>query len=885
MEKLIIYPLKILNISEYFQIISSRFKQGNATEHTYRGDLSQLVESLVKGISCTNEPKRQQCGAPDYILTKGEIPIGYIEAKDIGESLDKTEKSEQIKRYKASLDNLFITDYLEFRLFRNGEKIASVKIAELDEGKLKPLKGNWDQFDSLIKDFCTYSGQTIKSAPKLAKIMAGKAKLMQDIIFKALKDEAETTLRDQMEAFKQVLIHDIDEATFADIYSQTIACGIFAARFHDETLEDFSRKETAELVPKSNPFLRKLFHYIAGYDLDDRLVWIVDALAEVFRACDLKKILKEFGSSTQRNDPIIHFYETFLAEYNPKLRKSKGVYYTPEPIVNFIVRAVDEILKTDFALPMGLADTSQIEIDSEVYDGKKYKKVKQKIDKVQILDPATGTGTFLSEVIKLVYKNFEGQQGIWSKYVDEHLIPRLNGFELLMASYAVAHLKLDLLLQETGYKPKDPKNPQRFRVFLTNALEEAHPHSGSLFATWLSAEAQEANEIKKNTPVMVVMGNPPYSVSSSNKGEWILELIKEYKKDLNEKNINPLSDDYIKFIRYAQHFIDKNGQGIVAMITNNSFLDGVIHRQMRKSLSESFDKIYIYDLHGNSKKQEKSLDGSMDENVFDIQQGVSINIFVKTGKTKVAKSIVHIDSFGKREEKYDHLWNNTLKSINWTELPLKAPEYYFIQKDITGEDEYKSGFSINELFEVFNVGIATGKDSELVSFSEDELKNKLSRSPSSYNYRPFDTRYTIFDKVLLQRSRYNLMRHLMFPNIALQATSKNRQISLGYFFISSSISDRHLLDSAADSMSVFPLYLYENPCPSDIPLEGEQEKLMLQSLPFKGAGSVSSQGEQEKLMLQSPPFKGAGSVSSQGEQEKLMLQSPPFKGGRGFIVQ
>ncbi len=845
MEKLIIYPLKILNISEYFQIISSRFKQGNATEHTYRGDLSQLVESLVKGISCTNEPKRQQCGAPDYILTKGEIPIGYIEAKDIGESLDKTEKSEQIKRYKASLDNLFITDYLEFRLFRNGEKVASVKIAELDEGKLKPLKGNWDQFDSLIKDFCTYSGQTIKSAPKLAKIMAGKAKLMQDIIFKALKDEAETTLRDQMEAFKQVLIHDIDEATFADIYSQTIAYGMFAARFHDDTLEDFSRKEAAELVPKSNPFLRKLFHYIAGYDLDDRLVWIVDALAEVFRACDLKKILKEFGSSTQRNDPIIHFYETFLAEYNPKLRKSKGVYYTPEPIVNFIVRAVDEILKTDFALPMGLADTSQIEIDSEVYDGKKYKKVKQKIDKVQILDPATGTGTFLSEVIKHIYKNFEGQQGIWSKYVDEHLIPRLNGFELLMASYAVAHLKLDLLLQETGYKPKDPKNPQRFRVFLTNALEEAHPHTGSLFANWLSVEAQEANEIKKNTPVMVLMGNPPYSVSSSNKGEWILELIKEYKKDLNEKNINPLSDDYIKFIRYAQHFIDKNGQGIVAMITNNSFLDGVIHRQMRKSLSESFDKIYIYDLHGNSKKQEKTLEGSVDENVFDIQQGVSINIFVKTGKTKITKSIVHIDSFGKREEKYEHLWNNTIESINWTELSLKTPEYYFIQKDCCGEDEYKQGFSVNELFVVNASGIKTHDDTNLVDFDSFPNNNQ------KYSYRAFDTRFINYDLEKVQRHRYPTMKHMLLgKNFGIVFSRQSTSEYWTNLQITDSMIDNRYHFSYKGIPNQAPLYLYQdqpNPQTSLIDKEPERKPNLKDEIVNEIANKLGLKFTSEKL--------------------------------------
>ena len=385
------------------------------------------------------------------------------------------------------------------------------------------------------------------------------------------------------------------------------------------------RQEAAELIPKSNPFLRKLFQYIAGYDLDERLIWIVDSLVEVFRATDIKKLLENFGSTTQRNDPIIHFYETFLKEYDPKLRKSRGVYYTPEPVVSFIVKAVDQVLKSDFGLKDGLADTSKTEIKVRNPDNNKEEKFQ--VHKVQILDPATGTGTFLAEVIKYIYNSrFKGQQGIWRNYVDQDLIPRLNGFEILMASYAMCHLKLDLLLQETGYKTDQSK--ERFNVFLTNALEEAHPKTRSVFATWLSAEALEANQIKRETPVMVVIGNPPYSVSSSNKGEWIQELIKSYKKGLNEKKIN-LDDDYIKFIRYAQYFIKKNGQGIIAMITNNSFVDGITHRQMRKELDQTFDKIYILDLHGNSKKQEKAPDGSNDENVFDIMQGVSICMMVK----------------------------------------------------------------------------------------------------------------------------------------------------------------------------------------------------------------------------------------------------------------
>ena len=301
------------------------------------------------------------------------------------------------------------------------------------------------------------------------------------------------------------------------------------------------------------------------------------------------------------HDPMIHFYETFLAEYDPALRKSRGVYYTPEPVVHFIVHAVDDILKADFNLPMGLADTSKVEIEQVNIAGGLFK---IETHRVQILDPAAGTGTFLSEIIKKIYNNYESQKGIWPGYVEDHLLPRLHGFEILMASYSMCHLKLEFLLRETGYVFSD--NSPRLGIYLTNSLEKTGSTFNTTFAQWLSFEAKEASKIKEDTPVMVVIGNPPYSISSSNTGDWIREQIKCYKKDLHEKKLN-LDDDYIKFIRYAEHFIEKNGQGVVAMITNNSYIDGVTHRQMRKHLLETFDKIYIYDLHGNSKKKETAV--------------------------------------------------------------------------------------------------------------------------------------------------------------------------------------------------------------------------------------------------------------------------------------
>lgn len=580
-------------------------------------------------------------------------------------------------------------------MYIDGEFVTSIKLAEIQNGHIVPLPQNFDQFTSLIQDFVSHIDQTIKSSTKLSKMMAGKAKMLAQVIEKAIISDEEThqnsTIKEQMIAFKEILIHDIKPKEFADIYAQTIAYGMFAARLHDDTLEDFSRQEAASLIPKSNPFLRKLFQYISGYDIDDRIEWIVTALADIFRATDVRAILTNFGKATQMNDPIIHFYENFLAEYDPKLRKARGVWYTPEPVVNFIVRAVDDILKTEFGLPQGLADNSKTKIKVNTQNPDKrsatgYKQIEREVHRVQILDPATGTGTFLAEVVKHIYNNrFKAMQGAWSGYVENDLIPRLNGFEVLMASYAMAHLKMDMLLEQTGYTAK---SDQRFRIYLTNSLEESHPDTGTLFASWLSSEANEANVIKRDTPVMCVIGNPPYSGESANKGEWIMKLMEDYKKEpggkekLKERNPKWINDDYVKFMRYAQHFIEKNGEGILAFISNNSFIDGITHRQMRKHLLQTFDKIYILDLHGNSRKREVCLDGSPDQNVFDIMAGVSINIFVKTGdkKSKELGQIFHSDLYGKRNFKYPFLSENSISSVNWKTLKNKNPYFFLCQK-------------------------------------------------------------------------------------------------------------------------------------------------------------------------------------------------------------
>lgn len=817
-----------MNITNYLDNINKRYKLGNATEHTYRGDLQQLLESLVPEIRATNEPKRQSCGAPDYILTKKEIPVGFIEAKDIGdkdlEGAKKTGNKEQFDRYKASLNNLIFTDYLDFHLYIDGIFITKIAIAEIKNGTIVPLPNNFGKFESLIKDFCVHVGQTIKSPKKLAEMMAGKARLLSDIIEKSLtSDEANqenSTLKDQMLAFKEILIHDITPQGFADVYAQTIAYGMFAARLHDSTLETFSRQEAAELIPKSNPFLRKLFGYIAGPDIDDRIKWVVENLSEIFLACNVEEILKNYGKSTKMEDPIIHFYETFLSEYDPKLRKARGVWYTPQPIVNFIVRAVDDILKTEFDLPQGLADTSKttIKVDSQTPDKRSvtgYKQMEQEVHKVQILDPATGTGTFLAEVVKHIHKKFEGQQGIWSNYVETHLVPRLNGFELLMASYAMAHLKLDLLLTETGYKPT---TNQRFRVYLTNSLEEHHQDTGTLFANWLSTEANEANHIKRDTPVMCVIGNPPYSGESANKGEWIMSLMDDYKKEpggkekLKERNPKAINDDYAKFLRYGQHFIEKNGSGVLAFINPHGFLDNPTFRGMRWNLLKTYDKIYTIDLHGNSKKKETAPDGSADINVFDIQQGVSINVFVKTGKKKANElgKVFHTDVYGKRDFKYNFLNENSLSTIDFQELNNIPPMYFMIPKDYKTEEQFNSGIDISDLFITYGMGIATGSDSDFIAFDKNELLTRFEDKNhiQTIDYRLFDKRYIYNDYSLIERGREELMSNMLNKsNLGLISLKRARKYFTSKFGIVNSIADKSVV-STLDNGYLFPLYHY-----------------------------------------------------------------------------
>ncbi len=814
-------------LKQYIDELNKQYKTGIAREHSYRPALKDLLQSLLPKMVVTNEPAHFECGAPDYIIQreKDHLPVFFVEAKDVNDNdLDGRNKNghkEQFDRYKQALDYIIFTDYLDFHLYEHGEFVDSVRIAETKGDKIVGIAEEEDKFVAMIQHLGSSGIQRITSAPRLAKLMAGKARLLANIIETAMNDETQSyendNLKGQYNAFKDVLIQELKVGDFADIYAQTIAYGMFAARLHDDTPEDFSREEAARLIPKTNPFLRQIFNNLAGNDLDERIAWVVDDLVTVFQATNLQKLMANYSRDKLHHDPLIHFYEDFLSEYNPKLRKSKGVWYTPQPVVCFIVRAVDELLQKEFGLSEGLADYSMIERevaveqsrDKRTTDGMKHEK--RRFHRVQILDPATGTGTFLAEVVNQIYDRYRDNQGIWQQYVEQHLLPRLNGFEILMASYAVAHIKLDMLLGETGYRHQTDK---RLHVYLTNSLEESNNEPRTLFAQWLSREATEANVIKRDYPVMVMIGNPPYSVSSQNKGEWINKLLEDYKKDLNERNIQPLSDDYIKFIRLAQNYVERNGEGIVAYISNNSFIDGLIHRQMRKELMRVFDKVYILDLHGNSRKDEKAPDGTKDENVFDIMQGVSINIMIKKSASSLKPAeVYHYNLYGTRESKYQFLLDNTLQSVSWQQLAPQAPQYFFIPKDFALQEEYERNFSVDELIPIKTVGVATYDDGNLVSLKPyDTQYNQL------YLYRPFDVRWINYDLQKVSRHRYEVMCHFVDKeNLGLIVIRNNRDNS-DTFFITKGLADKTVI-SPKDNASVFPLYIYKENM-------GEEERIV-----------------------------------------------------------
>ncbi len=856
-------------INQYLKSIQHALQAGNATEHTHRPALKTLVEALAPGITAVNEPKHIACGAPDYAVTRAGLTVGYIEAKDVGKPLSVVERSGQLRRYRKSLENLVLTDYLEFRWYVDGACLQTASLAQLNPGgQLTPSRKGRQAVQELLRGFLEHAPQPVRTPRNLAVRMARLAHMVRDIIIEAYEQgQASPMVQGWRQAFARVLIADLDQpgktADFADMFAQTLAYGLFSARAMDPTPSDFSRQEAQRLIPKSNPFLRDFFYQITGPKLDDEpFASFVDDLVALLRHTDMQAVLAEFGRRTTQEDPVVHFYETFLAAYDPGLRRARGVSYTPAPIVSYIVRSLDYLLRTYFDCPDGLADNSQIVVPN--YDvrlkvkGKHSTRKTTMSHKVLILDPACGTGTFLYAVVDHIRQQFitKGNAGMWPGYVKNHLLPRLFGFEILMAPYAVAHFKLSLQLAGRDLPESlralwgcEVSDGERIGVYLTNTLEAAHEWTGlPLFPQGLAEETKAANKVKRHRPIMLVLGNPPYSVSSANKGPHIDELMEPYKAAVRgERNIQPLSDDYIKFIRFAHDRIERTGQGIVAMITNHAYLSGLIHRGMREELLKSFSQVYVLNLHGSAIRGDKAPDGRKDENVFDIRPGVAIALFVKEGPGEGLACTKYAELWGSREEKYDYLAENDVSSTDWQLLRPAPPYSFFVPKEFDRATEYRRGWSVADVLSVHSSGIKTHRDRFAVDFDETALRSrimdlrnarltdeevrqryrlrdtrdwKLSEARARLQrrenweedfatclYRPFDVRPIYYSSDVVELPRFGVMRHLLHRNVALLTMRGIRTEGYAHFFVSKHVVCKDAV-SGTDACYVFPLYLY-----------------------------------------------------------------------------
>lgn len=818
-------------VQDYLAEVQEKYKTGIAREHAYRPALQTLLESAGEGINAVNDAARSEIGMPDFVVmsAEGNAPIGIVEAKDIGDQLNRTEKSAQMRRYRAH-GNVILTDYLEFRWYVNGEARDTVRIAKESQGRIARIPKAYADLTNMLRRFASEAGPLINSARELARRLAGIAREIAYYIEKDLDSQSpDKNLLEQKGAFEETLLPNLSHKEFADMYAQTFAYGLFAARVnHRGDPARFDSHGAAADIPQTNPFLRHLFHR-SSFGLGRRLDWMMQSLVNVLRRTDMDDVLADFGKRTQQTDPVVHFYETFLGAYNPDLREQRGVYYTPEPVVKYIVRGVDHILKSQFQRPRGLADENTL-----------------------ILDPAVGTGTFLYFVIERIKEAFVGQKGLWKSYVQRHLLTRLFGFELLMAPYTVAHMNLSLQLKEADYEFKEG---ERLGIYLTNSLEEATKEGYSTpFASFIEEEANQASAIKRDKPIMVVLGNPPYSYNSANKGAWISKLIRDYYfvdgKPLGERNPKGLQDDYVKFIRFGQWRIEQTGCGVLAFITNHGYLDNVTFRGMRQNLLNTFSSIYIVDLHGSTKKRETTPDGGKDDNVFDIQQGVSIVFLIKENDGADTTKVYHYNLWGDRANKYKWLESHDITDTDWELLEPRSPWHFLVPRNDEFRPEYMSGWKLTDIMLTNVLGFTTHRDKFAVAYERQEiieraesmrnedisdsllrerysLKDnqgwKLSKARTQIikdahwedkitmcSYRPFDNRYCYFSTVMMDRPRKEIMAHVFNKdNLCLLIPRQQGQIGFRHVWLTDLPAESCVISNKSrEGNQVIPLYLY-----------------------------------------------------------------------------
>jgi len=828
----------------YLKKIFEVANRGDAREESYysilEGLLKEYIESVGKrNIYITTLPKKTEAGNPDFRIWDGKQHIvGYVEAKAPEvENLNWIEDSEQLERYRRTFPNLILTNFFEFRLYHNGTLIDKVLIGRpfiVHKLKTIPPVEKESEFIKMLEKFFSFSLPKVYDAETLAIELAKRTRFLKDeVVTQELKEEesiGKGFILSFYEVFRKYLISGLLKEEFADLYSQTITYGLFAARTRSEN--GFNRKLAYDNIPRTIGILREVFSFISLGDLPQQMEWIIDDISEVLAVTDVKNILHQYFHEGKGKDPIVHFYETFLAEYDPQTREKRGVYYTPEPVVSYIVSSLHNILKEHFNRADGFASES-----------------------VTVLDPAAGTLTFLAEAAKLAVEEFVGKFGEGGKenFIKEHILKNFYAFELMMAPYAVGHLKMSFLLEELGYKLQED---DRFKLYLTNTLEmEELAQIEIPGLSSLSEESHLAGKVKKEQSILVILGNPPYSGHSSNVGEWISKEIKVYYqvdgKPLVEKNPKWLQDDYVKFIRFAQWKIDKEGEGILGFITNHGYLDNPTFRGMRQSLMNSFNEIYVLDLHGNCLKKEKCPDGSKDENVFDIQQGVTIALFIKTKGEKKECQVYHSEIWGLRDKKYNWLMENDIKTTNWQELSPKSEFHFFIRRDERFLELYEKYPKITDIFPLNSVGIVTARDKLTIKWTPEEVwttvlnfsKIDSESARLAYNlgkdardwkvalaqkdlidsgldkkriapilYRPFDIRYTYYtgkSRGFHCMPRSEVMRHMLEgENLGLISV---RQVAEGVFnhvLISENIIESRITLSNKGIAYFFPLYLY-----------------------------------------------------------------------------
>jgi predicted helicase len=878
----------------YLEQLQAVTQQPHATgELSYHGALEHLLRTLRPDLTLVHEPTRTVVGRPDFAILHQHAPVGYVEAEAYTADLNNLppHARTQTDAFRQHLENFLLTNFLEFRLYRAGQEVMRARLPQPPpHGKITLPKSNADECLRLLHAFLDYAPAPVADARTLAQQLAQRAQLLKATVEQSLHAQLKQPpdqpleLRNLYRALQDALLPDLTPREFADLYAQTLAYGLFAARCYAPNATPFTRHDAARIIPDAIPFLKRLLGTLTTHTLEPELEWLLDDLASLLERADMPTILQDFGKRAGREDPVVHFYEDFLAAYDPTLREVRGVYYTPEPVVQFIVRAVDTVLRREFGM-QGLMD-----------------------ERALVLDPACGTGSFLYEIVRQVHAQVCQHLGAgqWADYARQQLLPRLFGFELLMAPYTIAHLKLALELQHLGAPPNE-----RLRIYLTNALEPAVKPSELLLGEFITREANEAAEVKREKPILVVLGNPPYSGHSANRSyvevqetvngrtrkrkqpTWIGKLLEDYKQvdgqPLEEKNPKWLQDDYVKFIRFAEWRIEQTGQGVVAFITNHAYLDNPTFRGMRARLLRTFQRLYIVNLHGNARRKERAPDGSPDENLFDIQQGVAILIAIrkpnnfpnadaidKIGNPDDTAPVRYYDVWGSRDAKYDFLRTATLESIRWMPLTPRAPMYLFVPQDTALEAEYQRGWRIPDIFPVHSVGIVTARDGltihrtpdavwqtvcELVALEPEAARERfrlgkdvrdwsVARAQQDLReagvpnesakacivpilYRPFDVRYTFYtsrSRGFHCMPRPEVMRHLLAgENVALvvgRAGSATGDEEWNIVFVAQKLVDLNIFRRGGGE--VYPLYLLPDTAGAQkalLPHEGREANL------------------------------------------------------------